>query len=100
LSEALSNVLITHQPVAGSDRKAGAIVLIDCDSCAVRDIACGDCVVTMLLERPSQSHAGIEFDEQERLAVELLAAGGLISPLRLVPVTDSHRLSTNKRYIA
>ena len=27
-------------------------MLIDCDGCAVRDLACGDCVVTVLLGPP------------------------------------------------
>jgi hypothetical protein len=75
-------------------------VLIDCDSCAVRGLACGDCVVTMLLERPAPFAGPIEFDDAERLAVDLLAAGGLVSPLRLVPVTVSDSGSATKRCIA
>ena len=66
-------------------------MLIDCDSCAMRDIACVDCVVTMLLERPigvdgTAVPAPAEFDEDERRAVDALADAGLIAPLRLVPL--------------
>ncbi len=70
-------------------------MLIDCDSCAMRDIACSDCVVTMLLDGPSRSAAQAyppaagqraDLDEDERRAVDALAGAGLIAPLRLVPL--------------
>jgi hypothetical protein len=66
-------------------------MLIDCDRCAMRDIACSDCVVTMLLDGCSDSDAGpaAEFDDDERRAVDLLAEAGLLAPLRLVPVMDA-----------
>jgi hypothetical protein len=57
-------------------------VLIDCDSCRARDEACGDCVVTVLLGKPGQV---VEFDDCEHVAVDVLAAEGLVPPLRLVP---------------
>jgi hypothetical protein len=60
-------------------------VLIDCDACHVRDVACNDCVVTVLLGKPD---ASLEFDEAEHRAVGALAAQGLIPPLRLVPVAN------------
>jgi hypothetical protein len=56
-------------------------VNIDCDSCAARGPACGDCVVTVLLGAPPE---GLDLDEAERRAIEALADGGLIPPLRLV----------------
>jgi hypothetical protein len=56
-------------------------VHIDCDSCAARGPACGDCVVTVLLGAPPE---GVELDEAEQRAIEALAEGGLIPPLRLV----------------
>lgn len=55
---------------------------IDCDSCAAKGPACGDCVVTVLLGAPPE---GVELDEAEQRAIEALAEGGLIPPLRLVP---------------
>jgi len=56
-------------------------VLIDCDSCAVRGLACGDCVVTVLL---GVSPAGVELDAAEQAAISVLADQGLVPPLRLV----------------
>jgi hypothetical protein len=56
-------------------------VNIDCDGCGARGPACGDCVVTVLLGAPPE---GVELDEAERRAIEALAEGGLIPPLRLV----------------
>jgi hypothetical protein len=60
-------------------------MLIDCDTCAMRDIACSDCVVSLLLDGPTVSSMP-EFDDDERRAVDLLAQAGLIAPLRLVPL--------------
>jgi len=56
-------------------------VLIDCDSCTVRGLACGDCVVTVLLGVPP---AGVELDDAEQAAIGALAAQGLVPPLRLL----------------
>jgi hypothetical protein len=42
---------------------------------------CGDCVVTVLLGAPPE---GVVLDPEEQQAIEALAAGGLIPPLRLV----------------
>ena len=58
-------------------------MLIDCDDCAMRDLACGDCVVTVLLDAPA---SGAEVDEGERRALEVLADSGLVPRLRLVPM--------------
>ncbi|HWG93551.1 MAG TPA: hypothetical protein VNU66_04920 [Mycobacteriales bacterium] len=64
-------------------------MLIDCDGCAVRELQCGDCVVTVLLggppgaERPA---AGVvEVDDGARQALDVLADSGLVPRLRLVP---------------
>ena len=58
-------------------------MLIDCDGCAMRDLACGDCVVTVLLGAPG---AEVEVDEGERRALDVLADSGLVPRLRLVPL--------------
>jgi hypothetical protein len=55
------------------------LMIIDCDGCAVRGDACGDCVVAVLLGAPPEIGA----DEQRALGV--LADAGLVPPLRLVP---------------
>jgi hypothetical protein len=53
---------------------------IDCDTCVVRGLACHDCVVTVLLGPPPE----LTFDDDEQRALEILARGGLVPPLRLV----------------
>ena len=58
-------------------------MLIDCDGCAVRDLACGDCVVTVLLGGPP---GAVEVDEGEQRALQVLADSGLVPRLRLVPL--------------
>ena len=54
-------------------------IRIDCDTCLVRDLACHDCVVTVLLGPPPEQLA----DDQEA-ALAVLAGSGLVPPLRLV----------------
>lgn len=63
--------------------------MIDCDACAARGPACGDCVVTVLLGappavRPGEGEVGIDLDGVEQAAIAVLAGSGLIPPLRLV----------------
>ena len=66
---------------------------IDCDTCEVRGLACGDCVVTYLLGSAPDGVIGVDFDPAERAALEVLAASGLVPPLRLVtsPTAASDR---------
>ena len=54
-------------------------MIIDCEGCAMRDLACGDCVVTFLLGPPTDLAA------VERTALAVLADGGLVPPLRMHP---------------
>lgn len=61
---------------------------IDCDGCEARGPACGDCVVTVLIGAPPD---GVELDDAERRAIEALADGGLVPPLRLIPVHERPR---------
>ena len=63
---------------------------IDCDTCEVRGLACHDCVVTVLLGPPPE----LTIDDDEMAALDVLASGGLVPPLRLVepvsgPVIES-----------
>ena len=66
-------------------------MIIDCDSCAVRAVACHDCVVTVLLGSPpvdeqgAGPHPPVELDGPEQEALAVLADSGLVPPLRLVP---------------
>ena len=64
----------------------GKPIRIDCDDCAVRDLQCGDCVMTVLL-RPPRSELGVyEVDAGEADALDALAASGLVPRLQLVPL--------------
>ena len=61
-------------------------MLIDCDTCTVRDVACDDCVVTFLLASPPvmaglPCRSGSTTTRPARCAV--LADHGLVPPLRL-----------------
>ena len=55
---------------------------IDCDRCAVRGLACSDCIVSALLGVPEDE---LTFDDAEQAAIGALAASGMVPPLRLVP---------------
>ncbi len=63
-------------------------MIIDCDTCRVRGPACGDCVVTVMLG-PIGGRRSLDVAEQR--AVGVLAASGLVPPLRLVPGDDPAR---------
>jgi hypothetical protein len=56
-------------------------MLIECDRCEMRDVACPDCVVTALLGGSGNAEIG----EDERRALKILADARLVSPLRLQP---------------
>jgi hypothetical protein len=60
-------------------------MIIDCDSCAVRGLACHDCVVTVLLGPPPDTG----FDDEEQRALDVLAESGLVPRLRMVAPVDS-----------
>jgi hypothetical protein len=64
-------------------------VVIDCDRCSMRGIGCGDCVVTVLLGGPP---FGVELDETERRAIDVLAEAGLVPPLRMVEAIESQHI--------
>lgn len=60
-------------------------MLVDCVGCTARGPGCSDCVVSVLLGAPGQGAAEIaELADDERSALEAMAAGGLVPPLRLV----------------
>lgn len=64
-------------------------LVVDCGTCEVRGIACGDCVMTVLLGAPSEFElrdrgGRTEFSEDEAQAMAALSATGLVPPLRLV----------------
>jgi hypothetical protein len=73
-------------------------MIIDCDSCQVRGLACHDCVVAVLIGPPAdligespEPGAAVEtvWTADERRALAVLAQAGLVPPLRLAgPVTN------------
>lgn len=69
----------------GPGKVLGMTTRIDCDTCLVRGQACHDCVVTVLLGPPPE----LTLADDECRALDLLAAGGLVPPLRLVTPVDS-----------
>ena len=81
-------------------------MIIDCDGCAVRGVACGDCVIGVLLGAPVPAGAAdpdheaheaasavpsgapiVQLDAPERRALAVLADQGLVPRLRLVATT-------------
>ena len=65
-------------------------MVIDCTTCVARDVACGDCVISVLLGGPPDTaRQPLDLDDSERVALGSLAEAGLVPPLRLVrAVTD------------
>ncbi|SRR6266496_951887 len=65
------------------DKELGMI--IDCDSCVVRGLACEDCVVSVLLGVPEN----VEIDVLEQRAIDALGRAGIVPRLRLAPTDRS-----------
>ena len=57
-------------------------MIIDCDSCTMRDLACEDCVVSVLLTITTPGRVTPEISANENLALGVLAEHGLVPPLR------------------
>ena len=89
-------------------------MVIDCDRCEVRGLACGDCVIGVLLGVPGVPSAGptaapdgaepaegrpsgaaaVQLDAPEQRALAVLADQGLVPRLRLV-ATPARRVTEN-----
>ena len=74
-------------------------MIIECEQCTAAPVACGDCVVSVLLGMPGVAEPPAPLIADEHLAaVSALADSGLIPPLRLVrPATDGPRRPVNRR---
>lgn len=69
-------------------------MIVDCDDCLVRDIACADCVVTVLLGAPTMPErtgeawvrrpSRITLEQEELGAMDVLAEVGMVPRLKLV----------------
>lgn len=64
---------------------------IDCDTCEVKGKACGDCFVSFLtipvrdsVRQEPRGRAPRPMDSDQRRAVDLLVASGLVPPVRHV----------------
>lgn len=78
---------------------------VDCGDCVLHNLACADCVVSVLLGVPDPSAGSDEgvpeaddrrrltmpLQQDERDAMAALAQGGLIPHLRLIGRTESER---------
>ena len=60
-------------------------MLIDCDSCLAKDIACDDCVISVIFKEGLVDEGPLNLDDDEAEALSTLAEAGLIPQLRLVP---------------
>lgn len=65
-------------------------LIIDCGTCAVAGPACGDCVISALLGVPDASGPPA-LDLEEQRVLGLLAASGMLPPLRLVQSAVARR---------
>ncbi|HEU0089162.1 MAG TPA: hypothetical protein VFQ77_16205 [Pseudonocardiaceae bacterium] len=61
-------------------------MIVDCDRCAVRGNACGDCVITVLLGAPP---GGLHLDRADWSALDTLATAGMVPRLQLVECEDA-----------
>lgn len=56
-------------------------MLIDCESCVVKGVACAGCVVSVMLGAAPE---GVDLDDGEQRALAVLADAGMVPHLRLV----------------
>jgi hypothetical protein len=69
-----------HDNIGYLHRRSLMGVLIDCDTCLVRGLACHECVVSVILGPPPE----LGFDDEETRALDVLADSGLVPKLRMV----------------
>jgi hypothetical protein len=73
-------------------RQEDETMLIDCDECVVRDTdACGDCIVTVLLDRPA---GAVVFDVEEERAIRALQRAGLAPESRFAGPEEADGAAT------
>ncbi len=66
-------------------------MVIDCDRCEARGLACGNCAVTVIVGQGAGegagegAGAGAELGPAELRALTVLANAGMIPPLRYAP---------------
>ena len=57
-------------------------MIINCQTCIMREIACGDCVISVLLEIKPLPGKNAELTKGDEAAINLLSNAGLVPPLR------------------
>ena len=57
-------------------------MIINCQTCVMREIACGDCVISVLLEIKPLPGKNAELTKGDEAAINLLSNAGLVPPLR------------------
>jgi hypothetical protein len=67
-------------------------MIINCGSCIMRNIACNDCVVSVLLNIKPLPGKNAEFSDKDEVAINHLATAGMVPPLRY----QRHRASDQK----
>ncbi len=60
-------------------------MIIDCDRCEARGLACGNCAATAIVGEPAIAGEEPELGPAELRALTVLANAGLIPPLRYAP---------------
>jgi hypothetical protein len=60
-------------------------MLIDCETCLAKDIACDDCVISVIFKEGFVDEGPLDLDHDEADALSTLAEAGLVPQLRLVP---------------
>lgn len=66
-------------------------MIIDCDSCVMRQIACSDCVVSVLLDLKPAPGRKAELSNADKAAINNLSLVGLVPPLRFVPDSPNEK---------
>ena len=66
-------------------------MIIDCDSCVMRQIACSDCVVSVLLYLKPAPGRKAELSNADEAAINNLSLVGLVPPLRFVPDSPNQK---------
>jgi hypothetical protein len=57
-------------------------MIIKCETCAVKDIGCGDCILTFFLDKKKEESELCVISDATAEAIDLLSSRGIIRPLR------------------
>ena len=78
----VSKALIGSRLASVSGYSYPFTMIIDCQTCVMREIACGQCVISVLLEVKPLPGKNAEFTKGDEAAINLLSNAGLVPPLR------------------